>query len=86
MALLDRQRREMHPVAARVPRGMTAQALEATLPGIGLVVLGPHRITYVPGRNEAILAAARTKYGDKFVSWVLAHEDTIVAVLSRPAP
>ena len=57
MALLDRQRREMQPLAARAPRGMTAQALEATLPGIGLVVLGPHRITYVPGRNEAILAA-----------------------------
>jgi len=86
MALIDRQRREMQPVAARAPRGMTAQALEATLPGIGMLVLGPQRISYVPGHNEAALAAARAKYGDKFVGWVLAHEDTIVTVLSRAAP
>ena len=82
LALLERQRGEMRPLMARAPRGLTAEALDATLPGLGRVVIGPRAMTYVPGRDEAVLAAARTKYGDEFVSWVLAHESTIVATLA----
>lgn len=82
LALLERQRGEMRPLMTRAPRGLTAEALEATLLGLGRVVAGPRAMTYVPGRDEAALAAARAKYGDTFVSWVLAHESTIVATLA----
>ena len=44
------------------------------------------RIAFVPGRNEIVLASARTNYGDKFVTRVLANEDTIVTTLFRAAP
>ena len=82
VAMLARQREEMRPFMTRAPRGLAAEALEATLPGVGQMVAGPRAMTYVPGRDEAVLAAARAKYGDTFVSWVLSHESTIVATLS----
>ena len=81
LALLQRQRSEMAPLMSRVPRGLTAEALRATLPGLGRMVLSPTGMTYVPGRDERVLAAARGTYGDAFVSWVLAHEQTIHATL-----
>ena len=81
LSLLERQRGEMQPLMARAPRGPTAAALDATLPGIGQLVARPEGMRYVPGRNEAVLAAARAKHGEEFVRWVLAHEDTIVATL-----
>ena len=81
-ALLDRQREESARFMSRAPQGPTVRALDATLPGVGQMVIGPTSVTYVPGRNEAVLAAARATYGDEFVRWVLAHERTIVATLS----
>jgi hypothetical protein len=83
LALLARQRQEMRPLMARAPGGPTAAAYEATLAGIGQLLPTPHGMVYFPGRNEAVLAAARAKYGDKFVDWVLARESTIVATLSQ---
>ena len=81
LSLLERHRGEMQPLMTRAPRGPTAAALDATLPGIGQLIAGPEGMTYVPGRNEAVLAAARAKHGEEFVRWVLAHEDSIVSML-----
>ena len=81
LAMLERQRGEMQLLVARAPRGATAQALDATLPGVGRIVTGPTGMTYVPGRDEAVLAAARARHGEEFVRWVLANERTIVATL-----
>lgn len=80
-ALLDRQRGEMQQLMTRAPHGLTAEALSATIPGVGQMVVGPMEMTFVPGRDEAVLAAARAKYGEEFVRWVLANERTIVATL-----
>jgi hypothetical protein len=81
LALLERQRGEMQLLMVRAPRGPTAEALNATLLGLGQLMAGPTGMTYVPGRNEAVLSAARAKYGDEFVRWVLARESTIIATL-----
>lgn len=81
LTLLGRQRGEMQRLMVRAPRGPTANALDATLPGLGQLVAGPMGMTYVPGRNEAVLTAARARHGEEFVRWVLAHESTIVATL-----
>jgi hypothetical protein len=83
LALLARQRQEMQPLMARVPGGPTAAAYEETLGGVGQLLPTPNGMAYFPGRNESVLAAARAKYGDKFVDWVLAHESTIVETLSQ---
>jgi hypothetical protein len=83
LALLARQRQEMRPLMARAPGGPTAAAYEATLGGIGQLLPTPNGMVYFPGRNEAVLAAARARYGDKFVDWVLARESKIVATLGQ---
>lgn len=82
LAMLARQREEMQPLVARAPRGLTAEALEAAVRGVGRVVIGPRAITFVPGRDEAALDSARAAYGDEFVRWVLAHEQRIIATLA----
>ena len=81
LTLLERQRGEMQQLMVHAPVGPTAAALDVTLPGVGLLVAGSSGMTYVPGRNEAVLTAARARYGEEFVRWVLAHEATIVATL-----
>lgn len=82
LAMLARQRAEMQPLLARAPRGLTAEALEATVRGVGRMVIGPRAITFEPGRNAAALDSARATYGDAFVRWVLAHERMITTTLA----
>ena len=83
LALVERQREEMQELLTRAPRGKTADALGATLAGIGAMALGPTGLRYVPHRDEAALTAAREKYGEAFVRGVLAHESMINATLGR---
>jgi hypothetical protein len=68
---------------ARMPQGSTVNALQATLPGVGRMLFRPPVMVYEPGRNEVVLSAARAKYGDEFVDWVLARERLIVEALSK---
>lgn len=86
LAMLERQRSEMQRHMARAPRGMTAEALAATLSGLGHSVIEPSGMIWVPGRNESALTAARARYGDAFVAWVLAHERVIVSTLAHASP
>ena len=74
---------EMQAHLNRVPKGLTASALQATILGVGRMVIHPTAMVFEPGRDESALSAARAKYGDEFVDWVLAHEDVIVATLGQ---
>jgi len=41
------------------------------------------KVVYVPGHDEIALAAARNKYGDKFVDWVVWREKMIARALAE---
>ena len=41
------------------------------------------KVVYVPGHDEIALAAARNKYGDKFVDWVVSREKMIARALAE---
>lgn len=83
--IADHERRAAEQQAhyAREPKGLTAAALKATIQGIGRMVIRPDGMVYEAGRDEAALAAARAKYGEKFVDWVLAHETVINETLAQ---
>lgn len=93
LALLDQQGKEMQALHKRMPKGPTAEALARMVGGIGSMVgepgaIGsmvarPFGVVYMPGRNDDVLAKARSKYGDTFVDWVLEREGIIVETLSR---
>ena len=83
LALHRRQAEGMQAHMNRRPRGLIINALEATLPGVGRMVARTDAMDYVPGRDEAVLSAARARYGNEFVDWVLARERVIVETLSR---
>jgi len=38
---------------------------------------------FVPYRDDKLLKEAREKYGDEFVQWVLARQNTIVESMKR---
>ena len=83
LALLGGQRKEMQAHFDGMRKGPATQALMGTLPGVGAMFVRPGGMVYVAGRNEAVLAEARRKYGDTFVDWVLARESVILDTLSR---
>jgi hypothetical protein len=83
LAVYNRHRTEMKSHMDRKPKGPTATALNATVPALGPIVIHPKAMVYEPRRDEAALAAARAKYGDTFVDWVLAREHIIVQTLSQ---
>jgi hypothetical protein len=58
-------------------------ALGETVPGVATLEFQGGKVVYVPGRNAIALAAARSKYGDQFVDWIVARESTIARILSR---
>ncbi len=83
LALVERHRTEMQAHFDRIPKGATAEALRATLSGIGTMVAQPTGMVYVQRRDESALAAARKSYGDAFVDWVLERESTVAVTLER---
>jgi hypothetical protein len=84
LATLDRQRSTMQELDNRRPvDGLKMQALRDTVPGVATLEFQRDKVVYVPGRNEIALAAARQKYGDQFVDWIVARESTIARILSQ---
>ena len=83
LALHARQKQAMQAHMDRMPSGLIIKALETTLGGVGRMLIGTHSVSYVPGRDEAVLSAARARYGDEFVDWVLAREGVIIGTLSE---
>ena len=83
VAQLNRQREEMAGVVAGAPVGAMAAALGTTIGGIGQGTLDGGRMTFVVQPNDSALAAARARYGDTFVNWVLARKGRIIAALSQ---
>lgn len=83
--LADHERRaaEQRAHYARRPTGLMASALETTISALGRMVFGPMAVAYQPGRNDSLVAAARAKYGDAFVDWVLAREGVVVQTLGQ---
>lgn len=87
LAIFDRQRNEMREMTARAPHGLTAEGLAATLPDIGMLTANSQgTMVFIPRRDDAALSAARAKYGDEFVQWVLGHEAEIRSTLADLSP
>lgn len=84
LATLDRQRSAMQELDRRRPvDGLKMQALRDTVPGVATLELQGDKVAYVPGHNEIALAAARQRYGDEFVDWVISRESVIARILSE---
>jgi hypothetical protein len=83
VAQLNRQREEMAAVVAGTPVGPMAAALGTTIGGIGHGTLDGRRMTFLVEPNDSALAAARARYGETFVDWVLARKGRIIATLSQ---
>lgn len=83
LAVIDRQTKAMKAHLDLAPRGPMVEAFKAAISGIGSMVPRPDGWVWVSRRDESVLAAARQRYGDEFVGWVLAREATIVATFSE---
>ena len=84
LATFDRQRSAMQELEGRRPvDGLKMQALRDTVPGVATLEFQGDKVAYVPGHNEIALAAARQRYGDKFVAWVVSREAVIARILSE---
>jgi hypothetical protein len=84
LATLDRQRSAMQELDSRRPvDGLKMQALRDTVPGVATLEFQSDKVAYVPGHNDIALAAARQKYGDKFVDWIVSREGAIARTLSQ---
>ena len=84
LATLDRQRSAMQELDSRRPvDGLKMQALRDTVPGVATLEFQGDKVAFVPGHNEIALAAARQRYGDKFVDWVISRESVIALILSE---
>jgi hypothetical protein len=87
LAIFNRQREEMREMMARAPHGLIAEGLAETLLGIGkLTGSSQGTMVFLPGRDDVALSAARAKYGDDFVQWVLSHEAEITSTLADLSP
>ena len=82
LALTARQKAAMQALMDRAPDGAIADAIATMLPGIGVTTVVDSSITFVPRRDETVLAAARATYGDLIVQWMLDREGEIVAALT----
>ena len=83
LAVQQQLKDRMEAHVDRRSAGLVLNALAATVRGVGRMVARPHGMDYVPGRDEAVLSAARARYGDEFVDWVLARERLIVETLRQ---
>jgi hypothetical protein len=84
LGTLEGQRSAMQELDNRRPvDGLKMQALRDTVPGVATLEFQGDKVVYVPGRDEIVLAAARKRYGDQFVDWIVARESAIARILSQ---
>jgi hypothetical protein len=84
LATVERQRSAMQELDSHRPvDGLKMQALRDTVPGVATLEYQGDKVVYVPGHDEIALAAARNKYGDKFVDWVVSREKMIARALAE---
>jgi hypothetical protein len=83
LATFERQRRAMQELMNHMPvDGLKMQALRDAVPGVATFDLKGGKAVYVPGHDEIVLAAARKRYGDKFIDWLISRESSIARALS----
>jgi hypothetical protein len=83
LATLERQRSAMQELMDQTPvDGLKMQALRDAVPGVATFDLEGGKVVYVPGHDEIVLAAARQRYGDKFIDWLLSRESLIARAVA----